>query len=559
MKNLSISVKIYTLALVLLALMLSVGGVALYTFWKYDQAVEAVDVASNRALLSERLNGNIYSIVAESRGIYMSTTPEETKKYAKALTEGLAKFQTNLDELITLVGPDHRAEIEDLVQQSESFITFRTELVRLSQEVGVAEARAFGDNDANRSNRKALNETMTRHVKENNENVKQLQDGLGVLYNRAKLTIIVLLSASMLVGIALAWTIASLGIIRPLLQLREVMVKLAGGDLEVEIPGEERTEEIGSMAKTVAVFKRGAIEKKALDEAATRDYKTKEERQKKVDSLIAKFDATAADVVSSVSSAATELNSTAEAMSNVARRTSDQSLEVSEASTQTSRNVQSVAGAAEEMAATVREIASQVNKSTAVVHDAMEKVVAADKSSRALVEASQSIGAITVIIENIAEQINLLALNATIESARAGEAGKGFAVVASEVKNLATQATRATEQIREQLSNVQTMSETVAQELSVVKVSVDAVSEISATIAAAIEEQSAATNEIVHNMQNAAMGVDQINHNVSAIRESADVTTTSTRHVLDSAQMLSKQSEMLDQEVRNFLRNIQAA
>jgi methyl-accepting chemotaxis protein len=211
------------------------------------------------------------------------------------------------------------------------------------------------------------------------------------------------------------------------------------------------------------------------------------------------------------------------------------------------------------MAATVREIASQVAKSTEVVTEAMQKVDAADRSSKELVKTSQSIGAITVLIESIAEQINLLALNATIESARAGEAGRGFAVVANEVKNLAAQATKATEQIRQQLSTVQEMSEQVAGELGVVKVAVDKVNEYSSTIAAAVEEQSAATNEIVSNMQTAAHGVDQINANVNSIRTSADETSESTRQVLDAAKLLSQQSEMLNLEVDTFLKGIQAA
>ena len=559
MQNLSIAKKIYLLMMLLLALMLLVGGVSLYTFSEYDKKVDNMTNASMRALIAERLNANIYSIVADSRGVYMSATSPDAKKYSDAINSGLVTFRSNLDALIKNVGTDHQEEIADLVKNSESFIAVRTELARLSQEVGTTEARAYGDNDANRNGRKKLNEAMQAYVKISNESVDKLGSELDALYAKARRTVAVLVALATLLGLVAATAVARFGIIRPLQHIREAMNELASGKLDVEVPGVDRKEEMGGMARAVAVFKRNAIEKKALDESAALEQQAKEKRQKNVESLISKFNVSATDVVANVASAATELSSTAEQMTNVAQRTSNQSQEVSDASTQTSQNVQSVAGAAEEMAATVREIASQVNRSTSVVQDAMTKVDMADRSSRELVKASQSIGTITEIIENIAEQINLLALNATIESARAGEAGKGFAVVASEVKNLASQATNATVQIREQLSNVLTMSETVAQELVHVKSSVDAVNEISSTIAAAIEEQSAATNEIVSKMQTAAMGVNQINKHVSTIKQSADTTSESTRQVLDAAKTLSQQSEMLDMEVRNFLGAIRAA
>lgn len=559
-RNLSIGHKILTVSAFLLVLLGLLGGVSLYTIQIFDKEVDNMELAIDRRVLNLRLDSFVYSIVADSRGIYMATTPEESKKYEDALAATLPQMQSDIDEIKRVVPDDQQVGIvKDLIDHSQQFVVFRTELLRLSREEGPAAARVFGDNDANRNNRKQLNETITTRIAQNAENAKKLSEKLDRTYHYALYGIMAMLGVSAVLGFTLSQLVSRRGIIRPLLGIRQSMTQLAAGNLETDIPGEDRKDEVGDMARAVAVFKQNALDKQRLDEEASKEQRAKEARQKKVDALLSQFNSSAAGVVASVSSASTELSQTAEQMSGVAQRTSDQSMEVAAASNQTSQNVQSVAGAAEEMAATVREIAAQVAKSTQVAQEAMQKVNSADASSRELVKASQSIGAITVLIEDIAGQINLLALNATIESARAGEAGKGFAVVASEVKNLATQATKATEQIREQLSSLQTMSEDVAGELVSVKSAVDKVNEFSATIAAAVEEQSAATNEIVNNMQTAAFGVDQINRNVGEIKESADNTSESTRQVLDAAKLLSQQSEMLDMEVRSFLGNIQAA
>ncbi len=559
MEHLPISRKIYAIVALLVVLTLVVGGIGLYTMQRYnDKAAQMVN-SSARAMLGEQTNALVLSAVSDSRGIYMSADSAAAKKFADPLLATLGKITEKVSAQKALLPAGEAGTLDALATKVQEFVTFRTELARLSQEATVAEARAYGDNDANRNNRKQLNDLIVANASATAADISKDKKQMEHMYRLALIAIGIAVVAGSIIAVTLASYVAKTGIIRPLDTIRLSMRELADGKLEVEIPGENRRDEVGAMAGTVAIFKRNALEKREMDAAAVREQQAKELRQRRVDVLLKEFNVNASGVVSNVSAASTELSLTAEQMSNVARQTSNQSNQVATASTETSYNVQSVASAAEEMAATVREIASQVNKSTMVVHEAMARVESADRVSHELVKASESIGTITVMIENIAGQINLLALNATIESARAGEAGKGFAVVASEVKNLATQATRATEQIREQLSTVQEMSQAVASELVTVKNSVSAVNEYAATIAAAVEEQSAATNEIVQNMQTAASGVEQIHQHIGGIKASADTTTDSTHQVLDAAKMLSQQAEHLDLQVRSFLSDIQAA
>ena len=138
-----------------------------------------------------------------------------------------------------------------------------------------------------------------------------------------------------------------------------------------------------------------------------------------------------------------------------------------------------------------------------------------------LSKAATRIGDVVELINTIAGQTNLLALNATIEAARAGEAGRGFAVVASEVKALAEQTSKATGEIGQQISGIQSATQDSVNAIKEISGTIEKLSEISSTIAAAVEEQGAATQEISRNVQQAAVGTQQVSSNVSDVQRIA--------------------------------------
>jgi methyl-accepting chemotaxis protein len=163
------------------------------------------------------------------------------------------------------------------------------------------------------------------------------------------------------------------------------------------------------------------------------------------------------------------------------------------------------------------------------------------------------------LIEDVAAQTNLLALNATIEAARAGEAGKGFAVVAAEVKSLANQTAKATEQIRSQITGIQGETQTAAGAISAICKTIGEINSISAEVAGAVEQQKAATRQIAHNIQEAALGTREVAENIGVVTSAATETGVSATLVLNSASELARQSEMMRDEVENFLATLRVA
>jgi methyl-accepting chemotaxis protein len=278
-----------------------------------------------------------------------------------------------------------------------------------------------------------------------------------------------------------------------------------------------------------------------------------------IENLTQTFGEKVGHMVGLVSSAATQLQATAESMTGTAERTMRQAANVTSAAEEASVNVQTVASASEELASSISEISRQVAQSAKIAGKAADDAKHTDSVVRALAEGARSIGEVVGLISNIAGQTNLLALNATIEAARAGDAGKGFAVVASEVKSLATQTAKATDQIGQQIAQIQAATNEAVIAIQGISSTIAEVNEIAAAIAAAVEEQGAATQEIARNIQQASAGTQDVTSNIAGVNQGASTTGAAAGEVLTAAGELSRQAEHLNGEVGRFIAEVKAA
>ncbi len=234
------------------------------------------------------------------------------------------------------------------------------------------------------------------------------------------------------------------------------MKGLAGGDLDVSVPALSRGDEVGAMARAVQVFKDNAQRVQSMEqEQAGLKLKAEGDRKAAMQQMADGFDSAIGKIIHTVSTASSELESSAGQLTKTAEVTQVLSATVASASEQSSANAQSAAAAAEEMASSVSEISRQVQDSHKISREAVSQVEQTNARIADLAQSASRIGEVVKMISAVAEQTNLLALNATIEAARAGEAGRGFAVVASEVKALAAQTAKATEEISEQIGQMQ--------------------------------------------------------------------------------------------------------
>ncbi|HEX7881417.1 MAG TPA: nitrate- and nitrite sensing domain-containing protein [Afipia sp.] len=345
----------------------------------------------------------------------------------------------------------------------------------------------------------------------------------------------------------------------PLNRLSFVMKKLSEGSTEVEVPGIERSDEIGLMARAVEFFRKSIIRTHELTAKEAEAINERAARAARISSLTGKFGDEIASSLAGLSHASSQLQSTATSMSATAEETSRQATTVAAATEQASVNVQTVAVATEELSSSVSEIGRQVTQSTKIARKAVEEAGRTHQTVEALAATAQKIGDVVKLINEIASQTNLLALNATIEAARAGEAGRGFAVVASEVKSLAGQTAKATEEIGSQIAAIQNSSEDAVKAIDAIGKTIGEISEIAASIAGAVEEQAAATQEIARNIQQAAQGANEISVNISGVTDAAGDTGAAANEVLAASGQLSEQSEAMRRQFESFVGSIKAA
>jgi len=348
---------------------------------------------------------------------------------------------------------------------------------------------------------------------------------------------------------AAAMTALARRIVHPLKSLVEATSAISRGDLDCDVPGLERNDEIGEMAAALEVFKQNAVARGRL-EAEQKEAELRTAAEKRV--FANEFEAAVGGVIETVSSASTELEAAAHTLTKTAETTQRLSTAAAAASEEASANVQSVASATEQMTTSISEIGRQVQEASRIANEAVTQARETDARIKDLSKSANRIGDIVKLITSVAEQTNLLALNATIEAARAGEAGKGFAIVAQEVKALAAQTAKATEEISSQITGMQTATEESVKVINQISGTIWRVSEISSAIAAAVQKQGTATVEISRNIGAAAKGTAQVATNFTDVNHGASETGSACAQVLSSAQSLSKESNRLKLEAQKF-------
>jgi methyl-accepting chemotaxis protein len=532
-------------------------------------------IARNLAILAQNndMTTHTYKVMENAKMIVSAMVDGETgvrgylisgeDKFLDPYRASDKLFRTSWDEAKKLTS-DNPAQQNRLDQIAASAADWRSnvaerEIALMKNPQTVNEARALETSGAGKKAMDAIRGHVRDLVDAEAALLSVRAEGAAAALS-SSYTAIIVSAVVMLVIIVAGLLFLGRAVTRGIVDMTTAMGRLAQNDLTVEVPHADRRDEIGKMAMAVQVFKDNAIRVRQL-EAEQQEAERRQVAQRKAEmmKMANGFEAAVGEIVNTVSSASTELEASATTLTLSADRAQHLSSTVAAASEEASTNVQSVASATEELSSSISEISRQVQESARIAVDAVNQARNTDDRVSELSKAATRIGDIIELINTIAGQTNLLALNATIEAARAGEAGRGFAVVASEVKALAEQTAKATGEISQQISGIQSATNDSVTAIKQITGTIEQLSEIASTIAAAVEEQGAATQEISRNVQQAAQGTQQVSSNVIDVQRGATETGSASSQVLSSAQSLAKESTRLRTEVGLFLDTVRAA
>ena len=329
---------------------------------------------------------------------------------------------------------------------------------------------------------------------------------------------------------------------------------------QAKIPSMYDRDEIGEMARALEIFRRNGEEVVRLrTEQAEGEKHAAAQRKADMIILANTFEASVSGIVDIVSTASNELEAAAGTLSHIAENTQRLSGIVVGTSEETAANALSVASATEEIASSFAEVNRQVDESSRIAAKAVQQAERTDARINVLSTVASRIGDVIKLITAIAGQTNLLALNATIEAARAGEMGRGFAVVAQEVKALAAQTSKATDEIRAQITEMQTATRDSVADIKVIGSTIGQISEIAVGIAAAVEQQDTTNRGVACNVHEVAAGTAQMASNVQDLSLGAGETGAASNQVFALAQSLSRESARLKLELGKFLMTVRAA
>ena len=347
--------------------------------------------------------------------------------------------------------------------------------------------------------------------------------------------------------------------IAPINSLTEAMRALVSGTLDIRVKGLKRKDEVGELARAIAFFREGLVDRQTLLVAAEERRQDEDGRRVAIEAMIGEFRSSIRGALHQVGSHTEQMIIAADSLSSIATQSHARAENASRASAEASGNVATVARASEELYHSISEIETQIGRARRHVQHAAQTTISTSETIGGLAEKANSIGEIVGLIQAIAAQTNLLALNATIEAARAGAAGRGFAVVAQEVKALAGQTAHATERIAEHVTAIQSATGEAVGAISNIATTMKEAETFTTSIAVAVEEQAAATNEISRSVGEAARGTQSMSFDMDGLKASVGETDQSAAQVHQAASDVAEQARDLNLTIEDFLKRVAAA
>ncbi len=559
LKNLSISIKLYTIVGLLL---LSVLAQSLSSIL-FSERMSASGNYLNSSFTAVNSLANFQSLIERHRRIIESAPAELDRgklKAARAELVDLAEMiETKFAEALGGRESGQQAARQAAAEaKMREMLRIGTEVIQLADSFAHDKAALLAQGPYDKAG-DAMHDFLRS---ERDDRLARVQQSANVLDDIASKSRWVAFGSALFALLLLAplGFLITRRIVLRLGQISDAMRALVRNDANVEIPCRDDKDEIGAMAAALVVFKTNAARIGQLNEEQEKlKQQSAEARRLELSGLAQSFEGSVHQVVQSVASASDLARDSAEAMSHVAENTNVRTLEAIRQAHETASQITAVVSATSQLAVSITDVADRASGAASVANEIGADSRAMRDRVAKLVATVGEIDAVAGTIGTIAAQTNLLALNATIEAARAGEAGRGFSVVASEVKALASQTTAATQAIAGQLAAVQAATADAAQFIEKFTGRVAEINDSTSLIAGTVDEQRRSIDEIEMAANKIAASTKDLAETIAAVQDDAKKTSQAATRSHTSALGLGSHADQLKGTVTSFLQGIRAA
>jgi methyl-accepting chemotaxis protein len=555
--KLSIAAKLYVIFALMAATTLALSVVAVQRARSHAALTDEFESANGGSLNVERVSGLVYAATADVRGIIYAADEASAAEYIKALQKVSDRIGVVIADWQGSVRNSDAAAYSQFAVRLADFQDFTSETARIATEFGPQATRKWFEKTNATDVRDALSKDLEALGKHYGERAQRIYTQIDEGIDHTAMLLTLLAALAVLLAVA-GVLIISRGIARPISSITRVTEAVAAGEAKVTVPYAERRDEIGALARSIAIFQGAMRNNEELNRTVIDDAQARAHRQEQMSNEVSRFSAEVEATLAELGRISDQMLAASSQLAGVADDATGKTARAAAASAEASDNVRDIASAADELSASVNEIDRQVALSNAIATKAVNDAGRTNVAVKELDEAAARIGDVIKLITDIAEQTNLLALNATIEAARAGEAGRGFAVVAGEVKALAGQTSRATEEIAAQIAGMQRATTRSIEAITAIEGIIGEIGEISSTIAAAVTEQGAATQEIARSVEIAAKRTVDTAAEVGLVGSATEDTRASATAVKAVADDLGLVAGRIRAQVDQFFERLSA-